>query len=67
VILDSVPVDTVEDGETDLSPVRLGPGAAGERPGVLAPGDPLRLPVLPGEAAAVPGDLPASPEVRGSV
>ena len=40
------PVDTVEDGETDLSPVRLGPGAAGERPGVLPPGDTLRLAVL---------------------
>ena len=40
------PVDTVEDGETDLSPVRLRSGAAGERPGVLSPGDTLRLPVL---------------------
>lgn len=67
VVFHSVPVDTVEDGETDLPPVRLRSGAAGEGPGVLAPGDPLGLPVLPGEAPAVPGDLAASPEVGSSV
>jgi len=67
VVFHSVPVDTVEDCETDLAPVRLWSGAASEGPGVLAPGDPLGLPVLPGEGPAVPRDLAASPEVGSSV
>lgn len=61
--LDSIPVDVVEDGEAALSPVRLGPGPPGEGPGVLAPAHGLGVPVLPGQAAAVPRDPASGPEV----
>merc|ERR1719410_2408438 len=67
VILDSVPVDVVEDGEADLPAVGLWPGAAGEGPGVLPAPHRLRLAVLPAEGAAVAGDAPARPEVGGAV
>jgi len=67
VELDSIPVHIVEDGEAALSPVRLGPGAPGEAPGVLAPAHRLGLPVLPGQAPAVPGDPAPGPEVGGAV
>jgi len=67
VELDSIPVHIVEDGEAALSPVRLGPGAPGEAPWVLAPAHRLSLPVLPGQAAAVPGDPAPGPEVGGPV
>merc|ERR1719410_826191 len=67
VILDSVPVDVVEDGEADLPAVGLWPGAAGEGPGVLPAPHRLRLAVLPAEGAAVAGDAATRPEVGGAV
>lgn len=67
MVLHSVPVNTVEDGKTNLSPVRLRSSPASEGPRVLTPGDALSLAILPGESPAVSGDLAARPEVGSTV
>ena len=62
-------VEVVEDGEAVLRAlaVRLGPPGACEGPGMAAPADPLRPPVLPGQRPLVPTEPPPGPEVGGAV
>lgn len=63
VVLHSVPVDTVENGQTRLPSIRLRSSPTGEGPWVLSPPDGFLFPVKPGEGAAVPGHLTTGPEV----
>ena len=49
IVVRVLPVGVVENGETPLSAVRLGPSPAGEGPGVLPLGHPLARPVLPAD------------------
>lgn len=63
----SLPVDIVEDSQTDLSTVRLGSSPASEGPGVLSPGHGLSLAILPAQGATISGQLAASPEIWSTV
>jgi len=67
MVLHSIPVDTVEDGQTHLAPVRLRTGSASEGPGMLSSSHRLGFAILPAQSSAVSGHLSSSPEVWGTV
>jgi len=67
MVLHTISVDAVEDGQADLAPIRLWSCSASKGPRMLTSGHSLGLAILPGQGPAVAGQFTSSPEVGSSV